>query len=754
MALSKSRRAALAPGRLAEVLSAYADRTFTFPLVALVLIATIWAVTVQRIQDEGEQARTAAAVTSSQLASAFAAHIAKTVHDADVVVQWVKYEYERSPATFSLSDYKQRGLVSADTALQVTIVDAAGQVVQTTTPDARAVNLSDRLHFRVHEKGNIGLYISQPVLGRVSSHWTLQFTRRLSHLDGSFAGVVVVSEDPNSLTDGFYNLDGLGLHGMLAVLSDNGYLLSRLAGGEPASPNGPPASAYSAMTGAKGKVVKDPVDGVQRVVSYRHLSAYPVSVVAGVSAEDALTPYRRAKVLYCVIASFLSLSLLAAAAWQVVVTRRFRKLAETDSLTGLPNRHLMLQTARRWMRNEEPGMVGLLYVDLDNFKAINDTLGHKVGDDLLRNVAFRLQECAASEDLLARIGGDEFAYVLRGEHALAHAERIAVDIIQAFKRVFVMRGHDYTVNVSIGIALHSDPDDSEFGLLSKADLAMYAAKERGRQGGESRFHIYTRDLSDRALSLIERQQALQYAITNREFFVLYQPIVSVEGTLRGVEALVRWRHPQKGVLKPDQFIPLAESSSLIVQLGEYVLRQACREFQAWQEASDNRLFLSVNVSPVQLARGGLAHTIKECLNDNLMDPDVLQLEITETAVLSGSRELRSRLQDIRRLGVRVVLDDFGTGQSSLSHLTSQTVDGIKVDRQFTEAAPGQKMAAALVENLVRLARDVGLSLVVEGVETREQAAWLSRFKDVSLQGYLYGRPAPITELTAMLKVGQ
>lgn len=740
--------------RMVDVLKTYADRSFLFLFVALVLSATIWLATLQRIHVEGEQARATAALTSSQLASAFAAHIEKTVHDADVVVQWVKYEYERSPGTFTLADYRRRGLVSADTALQVTIVDAAGNVLQTTTPDAHEVNLADRLHFKVHERGNVGLYISQPVLGRVSSHWTLQFTRRLDHPDGSFAGVVVVSEDPDFLTDGFYNLDGLGLHGMLAVLSDNGYLLSRLAGGEHTSPMGPPSSAFSAMSGAKGKVVKDPADGVERFVSYRHLPGYPVSVVAGVSADDALVSFRQARLLYYAIATFLSLSLLAAAVWQAVVTRRFRRLAEVDSLTGLPNRHLFLQTTRQWMSREGLGRVAVLYIDLDNFKVINDSLGHEVGDELLRLVAYRLEDCVAPGDVLARIGGDEFAYLVRDDHALAHGERVAVDIIKALKRIFVMCGQDFAISASIGLAVHTDRDDSEFSLLTKADLAMYAAKGRARLGEESRFHAYTQDLAARARAQIELQQALQYGIINREFFLVYQPIVSTDGTLRGVEALVCWRHPQKGVLKPDQFIPLAESSGLILPLGEFILKQACREFQHWQEASETRLFLSVNVSPVQVANGGLPYTVKECLNSNLMDPDALQLEITETAVLSGSRDLRSRLQEIRRLGVKILLDDFGTGQSSLSSLTSQTVDGIKIDRQFTEAVPGQRMATALIENLIKLASDVGLSLVVEGVETREQVAWISRFRDISLQGYFYGRPAPIADLAALLRAGQ
>ena len=209
------------------------------PAVAMALLVGIWTAVTVRIQTEARQAREAAAASTVELASSFSAHIAKTVHDADVVVRWVKFEYERSPATFNLAAYQQQGMIAADTALQVTIVDANGAVLQTTTPEAQSVNLADRPHFQVHKaNANAGLYISQPVLGRVSHHWTLQFTRRLNNPDGSFAGVVVVSEDPDYLTNGFYNLDSLGVNGTLAVISDNGYLLSRLGGKEPASPVG------------------------------------------------------------------------------------------------------------------------------------------------------------------------------------------------------------------------------------------------------------------------------------------------------------------------------------------------------------------------------------------------------------------------------------------------------------------------------------------------------------------------------------
>ena len=734
-----------------------ARSVFWIPVVAAVVVIAIWIAAIARIQTEGREAREAAAAATAELASSFSAHIAKTVHDADVAVGWVKYEYERSPATFNLAAYEQQGLIAADTALQVTIVGADGTVLQTTTPEARPVSLADRPHFLVHKSNpDVGLYISQPVLGRVSHQWTLQFTRRLNNPDGSFAGVVVVSEDPDYLTNGFYNLDSLGADGTLAVISDNGYLLSRLGGRGPASPTGPAASAYREMQNARGGVFGDPADGVRRFVTYRHLKRYPVAVLVGLAESNALANYAHARTLYILMASVLTVVLfLATGLITMMVSKllagreemrhlaqRMQTLAETDSLTSLPNRYLLTETVRRQIERDSPiDRLALLFIDLDNFKRINDALGHETGDELLQNVARRLAKTVGKERLLARVGGDEFVLVVDGMGALVRARNLAQSIIDAFELAFGLRGNSYVIRVSIGIAVYTDSEEAEYDLLRQADLAMYAAKGEGKPANMSKCRVYTPDLSTRAMRDIERQQELQYAILNREFFLEYQPIVSLgTGEIRGVEALARWRHPEKGIVMPADFIPFAESTGFIVPIGELVLEQACAQFSEWQESDPRTLYLSVNVSAAQLVHGNLIRVVNRCLDQYMIDPHRLQLEITETAILEDSAAVTRRLKELRLSGVRVVLDDFGTGYSSLSQITSLAIDGVKIDRSFTLGVPGDKASLATFTSIATLTRELGLSLTVEGVETEQQASWLHRLGDIEVQGFYFSRP--------------
>ena len=717
--------------------------------VAIIIIVIIWSAVILRIQDERQKTRDAAVVASSQLASAFAQHVSKTVHDADAVVSWVKYEYERSPSTFNLGQYQRQGLISADTALQVTLIDALGEVMQTTTPNAKPVNLSDRPHFLIHQADpKVGLYISQPVLGRVSKQWTLQFTRRLNHPDGSFAGVVVVSENPAYLTDGFYTLDALGGNGMVAVLSDNGYLLSRRVGVDPGSHEGPPASAYSKFAHIQQETLADPVDNVHRIVTYQHLAQEHVAVLVGLSESDVFAAYRYAKALYFMIAGLISVMLLIAAGAKAVVFRKLRHVSESDSLTGLPNRYLLTLALRQRMSAlGAKGQLAMIYIDLDNFKKINDSLGHKAGDDLLQKVAYRLAEVSGENRLLARIGGDEFVILVENVDAATSARDLAEGTIRAFDRVFGIRGNSYLIRVSIGIAVYADPKSTEFDLLTEADMAMYSAKSEGKPANVSRYRFYTPMLAERAKREAERLQELRYAIINREFFVEYQPVVSLDtGDMIGVEALVRWRHPEKGIVPPAEFMPVAEASGLIVPIGEFVLEQACQDFRAWQEEDPRPLTLSVSVSAVQLATGDLVHAVKRCLNDYMIEPDRLQLEVTETAILDRSAVVSARLNELRDAGVKIVFNNFGRGYSSLLHLLDLAIDGVKIDREFTQRVPDDRSAAAMLGSLIGLTRELGLSLVVDGVELRRQVDWLKQFGDLAVQGRYFYESLPAADL--------
>jgi diguanylate cyclase (GGDEF)-like protein len=728
------------------------------PVVSGLILLVLWSTMLGLIRNERKATWEAAASTSGVLATSLAQHIAKTIHDADLVVRVVKYEYERSPSTFDLVAYERNGLLMADTALQITIVDANGDIAQTTTPHAKPANLSDRAHFLIHRRDrDAGLYISQPVVGRVSGHWTLQFTRRLNHPDGSFAGVVVVSEDPGYLTDGFSLDTALGARGMVAVLSDNGYLLSRRAGDEPASPTGPSVSAYGDVARARQGAFADPVDHVQRIVAYRHLQQYPVAVIAGLADQDVFATWRRTRAIYLAMGSAVTVLLLLGTVAAMFFMRQLirsraqmQRLSETDSLTGPPNRHwLMLALRQRLQGDTSIGRLAIVYIDLDNFKKINDSLGHKAGDQLLQKVANRLATAAGDEHVVARIGGDEFVIVVEGSDAATRARAVACDIIDAFELAFGLRGNSWIVRVSIGIAVHTDRGDTEFDLLTHADLAMYEAKADGKLTGISRQCLYTPDLSERAKRETERYQELQYALNHGELQVAYQPVMQLAtGEIASVEALVRWNHPQRGVIPAMDFLPFAEATGLIVPIGDFVLEHVCRQLCEWQETRARPVIVSVNVSPVQLASEHLVGSMRHLLADYMIEPGSLQLEVSESALFDDPALMGRRLESLRELDVKIVLDDFGEGRSSLAHLWRFTVDGVKVHQSLTQGIPDDKVAMATLRSLAELADALDLTLGVKGVESQRQADWLARFERVQVQGFYFSKPLAPASLDA------
>ncbi|MFM0019493.1 putative bifunctional diguanylate cyclase/phosphodiesterase [Paraburkholderia azotifigens] len=728
------------------------------PVVSGLILLVLWSTVLGLIRNERKATWEAAVSTSGVLATSLAQHIAKTIHDADLVVRVVRYEYERSPSTFDLVAYQRNGLLTVDTALQITIVDANGGIAQTTTPHARPANLSDRLHFLIHRRDpDAGLYISQPVVGRISHHWTLQFTRRLNHPDGSFAGVVVVSEDPGYLTDGFSLDTALGARGMVAVLSDNGYLLSRRVGDEPASPTGPPVSAYSGMARVGQGAFADPVDHVRRIVAYRHLKQYPVAVIAGLDEQDVFAGWRRTRTIYFAMGSVVTVLLLIGTVAAMCFMRQLirsraqmQNLSETDSLTGLPNRHWLTLTLRqRLLENASIGCLAVVYIDLDNFKKINDSLGHKAGDQLLQKVASRLDTAVGRKHVVARIGGDEFVILIEGNDADARAHAVACDVIDAFELAFGLRGNSWIVRVSIGIAVHADREDTEFDLLTHADLAMYSAKADSKAAGISRQRRYTNDLSEQAKRETERYQELQYALNHGELQVAYQPVMRLAtGEIASVEALVRWHHPQRGVVPATDFVSFAESTGLIVSIGDFVLEQVCRQLCEWQEAHARTPTVSVNVSSVQLASDHLVGSVRHLLTDYMIEPGSLQLEVTEAAFFDDPALMRRRLESLRELGVRIVLDDFGEGRSSLAHLWRFTVDGVKVHQSLTRGIPDDKVAMATLRSLAELTDALDLTLGVKGVETQRQADWLARFERVQVQGFYFSKPLAAANLVA------
>ncbi|MFC4071415.1 putative bifunctional diguanylate cyclase/phosphodiesterase [Actinoplanes subglobosus] len=420
--------------------------------------------------------------------------------------------------------------------------------------------------------------------------------------------------------------------------------------------------------------------------------------------------------------------------------------ATHDALTGLPNRALFtdrLDAALAVDGDERPVSVAL--IDLDDFKTVNDTLGHGIGDALLVAVAARLEGAVRTHDTVARLGGDEFVVVLEDIDPEA-AEAAAYRMIAALAEPVVAEGHELLVRASIGLA-HGHTGQDAADLLRRADIAMYAAKHDGGGNVQSYSDVMAVSIADTAALGAQ----LQHAITDGQLFLQYQPIVALDtGRLRGVEALVRWAHPERGIVPPVEFIPVAERTGLIVPLGDWVLVEACRQLAAWRHEHGDAAprMLNVNVSARQMRDGGFVDRVAAILNETGVPPHRLTLEITEsTAVALG--ETVTRLDDLRRMGIRIALDDFGTGQSTLTLLHELPVDQLKLDRSFTQGTDTSRrdtMPAAVIA----LADAVGLDLVAEGVETGDQAARLAELGYQHAQGYHFARPLPAAAIRDLM----
>jgi diguanylate cyclase (GGDEF)-like protein/PAS domain S-box-containing protein len=420
-----------------------------------------------------------------------------------------------------------------------------------------------------------------------------------------------------------------------------------------------------------------------------------------------------------------------------------------DALTGLPNRTLLLdrldQAVARTRRHDEA--IAVLFLDLDNFKLVNDSLGHAAGDEVLVIAARRLCHAVREGDTIARFGGDEFVVVLGHPLTLGDAVDVAGRMAAAIAEPLVVDGRELNIAVSIGIAFGCDASVDRDELLRHADIALYRAKAKGK----NRYDVFDETMHDAVLKRIELDADLRHAIDREEFVLYYQPTISLEtGAILGVEALIRWQHPERGLVSPAEFIPIAEETGLILPLGDWILRTACRQGARWLAASRGlaRFTLSVNLSSRQFAQPGLVQQIAAVLEETGFPAECLALEITETDAMGDAESTVHRLRELKALGVQLAVDDFGTGYSSLAYLKRFPVDVLKIDRSFVSGIETDAVDMAIVTATVSLARALGLRVVAEGVETPDQ---LARLRDVDCdgaQGYLFARPLPADDVTA------
>jgi diguanylate cyclase (GGDEF)-like protein len=424
-------------------------------------------------------------------------------------------------------------------------------------------------------------------------------------------------------------------------------------------------------------------------------------------------------------------------------------LAYHDALTGLPNRplffdRLIVSLAQASRANQK---VGVFFLDLDRFKDINDSLGHSLGDALLKSVADRIRHCVREGDTLARFGGDEFTLLIPRIDHIEDAAKIAQKIIETLKIPFVIHDRELFVSTSIGVSIYpADGADSET-LVRNADTAMYRAKDAGRDN----YQLYAPQMNARALERLSLENALRKAIHQKELVVHYQPIINAESmAVVGLEALLRWNHPELGLLAPGHFISVAEHSGLIVPIGEWVLRTACRQLRVWQKRFDRHLTVSVNLSARQFQQPNLVEQIRSAVQESGIETTTLEVEITESSAMQNSDNTIVTLRDLKQLGIRIAMDDFGTGYSSLNYLKRFPIDTLKLDQMFVRDVASDPSDAAIVTAIISMAHSLNLKVIAEGVESEEQFAFLKSRKCDSLQGYLFGYPYTVEEVDRFL----
>jgi len=435
------------------------------------------------------------------------------------------------------------------------------------------------------------------------------------------------------------------------------------------------------------------------------------------------------------------------------VEEQLAKDALYDPLTGLPNRAFfsnILQRSSRRARRRRGYQFAVLFLDLDRFKVVNDSLGHDVGDELLISFAERLERCLRPGDVVARLAGDEFCILLDDIKEINDPTRVAERIQEELRAPFLLGKHELYATVSIGIASSGSSTDGPEHLLRDADTAMYRAKARGR----ARFEVFDKEMHARAMAVLELERDLRVALERDQFVLEYQPVVALEGSrVSGFEALVRWDHPGRGMVPPEEFVPVAEETGLIVPIGFWVLRTACKQMVTWlaQFPELEELFVSVNVAEKQLQQPDFVERVSQALREADLGPHRLKLEIAETVLMEDPDYMQALVSDLANLGVQVQIDDFGTGYSSLSYLNRFNIDTLKIDRSFVSRVSLVGEKSVVVQAVIKLARDLGIRVIAEGVETEEQSEHLKLLRCEEGQGFLYSKPVDGKEAAQILE---
>jgi diguanylate cyclase (GGDEF)-like protein len=421
--------------------------------------------------------------------------------------------------------------------------------------------------------------------------------------------------------------------------------------------------------------------------------------------------------------------------------KHLQQLAHFDNLTQLPNRVLysdrLLQSILQAQRTEQK--VAIRFIDLDHFKDINDSVGHRIGDLLLKDVAARLLSIVRISDTVARMGGDEFTILLPNISHRDNANTVADKIVKHLSQPYQLESEELYISASVGVAIFPDDGITVDELLKNADTAMYQAKSNGK----NMYRFYSLDMLAIAKNRITIMNNLHHAIERNELILHYQPKMNMaRDRMVGAEALMRWQHPEMGIIPPDRFIPLAEETGLIIPMGEWALRRVCLQIREWQEQGYSPCIIAVNVSPIQFKRHNFFETVRDIIDETGIDPSLLELEVTESTIMQDMGSTIKTLRALKDLGIAISIDDFGTGYSSLSNLKRFPIDTLKIDKSFIVNIANNVDDKAIVSAIISMAKSLGLNIIAEGVETEAQLSFLSEQGCNEIQGYLFSKPLP------------
>jgi diguanylate cyclase (GGDEF)-like protein len=736
-----------------------------FPIIALVLLVAIWGTAVGVIRVKTFAAEHAAAVSSRELLSTYEAQVVRALREIDLTLTLVKFWPERRTSRHTLIDLKNEGLLPSDLLFVVSIVDRHGIVVESTRPIAARQSIDEYMVETMSSADD--LIIGQLPRGP-TGEGALNFSRRLTTPDGMFDGWVTVAVAANYFVSG-YDTARLGEQGVLGLLGADGVFRVRRTGdGVFSGDTVDYAAAVAGDDDTVATVSKSRWDGVQRWTSGRELYGFPLAVLVGLSVDEQMAPAHAQTRTYLVWAALVSLAVLllmvgvSRMSWQLVAGRRRESetklehaqrveyLAYHDALTGLPNRSMFnilltksIGEAYRYNRK-----LAVAFLDLDRFKQINDTLGHEAGDQLLQEVALRLRACVRDSDTVARLGGDEFVVLLPELADGKYAAMVAQKILVQLGREFTLIGQEFHITASIGISTYPQDGLDDLTLTKNADIAMYQAKAEGK----NTFQFYSEKLNANSIERLALESRLRHALERNEFRLQYQAKRDmVTGRITGAEALLRWEHPERGTILPQEFMPLAEETGLIIPIGRWVLKTACTQNVEWHKEGLPRLSIAVNLTPRQFYDESLLDDVAAILEATGMEPQLLEIEITEGLLIRNVENTLRILTGLKTLGVRIAVDEFGTGYSTLAMLQRFPLDTIKIDRSFMRDIVGTPRDTGLADAIIAMGKSLSLTVVALGVETREQAEHLRLHECSEFQGFYFKRPLPAAEFTQLLQ---